>query len=858
MASPKRKLQLDIDTQSVRLFTPDTASSTASPSPQSKRSRLDSGRLKLVALGAEMSCKGRPKGKVRYTVTGELEHLLESERIWVPAMYHNDIRAGLIKEAAVYGQYDHPRIRGKGATDETAYLPAHKTWGPAEKDWPEPLLQSGSERKPESIPAEEIPFWYRDGCVLLDDDNDPMRFLPDTIPATCSSEMEDWELQAICFSDPRIVLADVRGRMPKTITQADGSEKPLFKLNAISMKMTRFRTRVGLSPQRNASNSPKKFQAHEEARQIQKPTWGRRKNKRLPDSSGGSEDNSDMTGSPTKKARRPRLKSISTISDDYFPKLTRSESSALADYIGEHGTLNNSAALETPSPQDLLGSPVRFPGAAVGLGLDFQMFPDVGVTKTKGHNTNFIHTPRDTPKLGHSAANPFGLDDPFYDGFLQQSANISPKSVIQRKARPDTGGDIFMPEESVADIGFAQNETISNDLTEFLATLSPIVGDGIDAMYSDEQILALENESLSTDAASAVEQTGGISNELAEFLAKLDAQTGYNNDGASKHAMEQTSPTEQTGTAPLLTKTASADVRFEQNGGISADVAEFLAQLDAAAGYNSNGVREPAGEQTSPLKQTEDLALFTAPASANTAIFQDETNVDFLAQLDASRPNIIGHRFDGTPIYETELTSSLAPTENATLSTNPASKTTSISQSFPLGFTEVSPESDTVTTAHSKPASQESTSASSVSPLCNENDLIPSWDEGLPFFEPLENLIARGVTSFGNRSTNIQKLEPVEVAAMATVSSQASLDLDEAQLAALADLPDIIGIDQYGAAIWADGFRFEPVETVSFDAAEPNAQIHEPLEPQYSLTINDFTIDDDGNVWVRGTDDARY
>ncbi|MCJ1243998.1 hypothetical protein MMC30_001195 [Trapelia coarctata] len=846
-----------------------------------------------------MSCKGRPKGQVRYTANGSIEHLLEYERKWVPAVYHNDIRAELIGEAAIYGQYGYPRNRGRGPTDETSFLPAHKTWGPAQKDWPAAMFHAGSERNPEPVGPKAIPLWYRGGRLLLDDDNDPLRFLPHTIPATCSSEMESWELQAIYNSDPRIVLADIRARMPKTITQADGSEKPLFKLNAISMRMTRFRIRAGLSPSSSTQNSPKRFerfqfQGHEEARQTYEPKSGRRKNKRLVENTAGSDQSSATTGSPTKRARKPRLQSVSTVSDNLFPKLTRSESSASADYNGDHETSTQVAAFGALNPQDLFGSHVPHPNTTVGLGLEFQMFSDAETAKTRGYSSDFVQ----------------GIqEDPFYNSFLRENANTRPKPVQQQRAKRNTG-DIFMPDGSVAYTGFAQNGTISLDLTDFIATLSPIVGYGSNglAMNSGEQTSPLEqtdNAALSTGAASAVResgQNGGISEDFAEFLARLDASTGYqsdgvsthagqhtsttgqtantalltdatsadkelepngdmseyeaeflatlvayNSNGASKHAGEQTSLTEQTGTSPRLTEPSSTDLEFEQSGGISTDVAEFLARFGAENGYNSEEVAKEAAEQTSPLKQTENLDLFTGVSPADTAFVQDESPSDFLAELVARCPAIIGYRLDGTPIYQNELTSSLAQSGDAKSTTATALTAPVIDQPSPFKPTKVLSESDTVTATHRNSASQESTSASSATSLCNRNDLIPSWQEDLYFFEPLDNLIARGFSGVENggsteeQSPNMQNSEAVEVASTLTTPTQTIPALDEDELAALAELPDIIGFDQHGAAIWADGFRFP----------EPNAQSNEPQEPQYFLTLDDFAFDDEGNLIPR-------
>ena len=892
MGSPKQIFQLKLDTRSACVLTPDTASSTESPSPQSKSLWFGSSpaeetgvntntgasdlrfaakrpkrTLKHMASGAEMSSKGRPKGCVRYTVDRGLEHFLEYERIWIPAVYHNDIRAELIEEAARYGHYDHPRHRGRGATDETSFLPAHKTWGPAQEDWPEALCQPGLERKPEPMGAETIPMWFRDGRVVLDDDDDPLRFLPDLIPATCSSEMENWELQAIYYSDPRIMIADIRGRMPKTITQADGSEKPLFKPNAISMRMTRFRTKAGLSPQKNTQNWSRRSEAlhpQDMVRQILEPNSCRHRNKRLAENTCGSEESSYIIGSPTKRARRPPLQSQSAVSDDMLSKLTRSDSSTSADYSTGYGTPTDTAGAEILSPHDLKELPVRYPRNTVGLGLDFRTLSGAEMTKiTKAYNTKFMQTPDGTPILGHGDGENFYQDDPFYDNTLQKKVNISPKPILQQK-RSLVTGDVSMPEEFVTDTEFAQNGTIFEDLTEFLATLSPSVGDGRDgqAMYPAEPTSPLQQKeslALPTEATFAERHSeGAILDEFTEFLAKLDAEAGLTNNGIFSHA-------EPTGNSPLLTNTTSANKEFEQNEAISDDVAKFLASLDTGNSYYSQGVSPHVVQQTSPAgqtkkspqsikiapaNQTRESTLFAAPDPVDQSFLQDEDTADFLAELNARCPAIIGHRLDGTPIYENELASSFTQTGNTTFSRGTASTPKAIDQVFHFGSTGVSPESDIATPSPTNPTSQGSTTASSTSTLCNGNDLSPSSDEDLAFFEPLESLIARGLEAVQHeRGTEVQSTigqhpEQVEVASKATVPDEAGPVPEEDQVAGWAGLPEIIGIDQYGGAIWADGFRFKPEETY------PNGQSQQPLEPQYSLTIDNFAIDDNGNLWV--------
>ena len=83
------------------------------------------------------------------------------------------------------------------------------------------------------------------------------------LPDTCSSEIESWLLVAICHSDYRIKLADIRARMPKTRTK-NGMAVPLYGLNNISMKMSRFRKQAAIGPRTERAGSKELKAAYQE------------------------------------------------------------------------------------------------------------------------------------------------------------------------------------------------------------------------------------------------------------------------------------------------------------------------------------------------------------------------------------------------------------------------------------------------------------------------------------------------------------------------------------------------------------------------------------------------------------------
>ncbi|MCJ1380677.1 hypothetical protein MMC17_003785 [Xylographa soralifera] len=223
--------------ESSAMSTPTTLATPVSSKRQVKRATV------LTATG-DIGSNDKAKGLVRIH-GGSLQHFLKSSEEWVPAVYHNDIREELIVESEAFGDYDHPRAKGLGEYDVTSFLPAQKTWGTARQDWPDVLFQivpgKGTYRT-----ARNVKPWYRDGKVLLDQDNNPVNdFIK--IPATLSAELEGQHMEAMCRLDSRIKQADFRARMPHMIIIKAG--KPaiqLFTLNTISMRMSRFRDQAAL------------------------------------------------------------------------------------------------------------------------------------------------------------------------------------------------------------------------------------------------------------------------------------------------------------------------------------------------------------------------------------------------------------------------------------------------------------------------------------------------------------------------------------------------------------------------------------------------------------------------------------
>lgn len=181
-----------------------------------------------------------------------------------PAVYHNDIRPKLLEVASRSGQdtYDHPRQRGRGMFDETAFHEAHRHWGPNRQDWPKITDDILNRLEREDYPTQnyDVGVMIDEGRIVLDADNHPVKDYRD-IPLTLSSEVEGWLLEAMWRLDSRIERMDWRARMPKQIQKPDGQLHELYGLSAISNRSTRFRKAAGLVSwnERSGSKTINKF-----------------------------------------------------------------------------------------------------------------------------------------------------------------------------------------------------------------------------------------------------------------------------------------------------------------------------------------------------------------------------------------------------------------------------------------------------------------------------------------------------------------------------------------------------------------------------------------------------------------------
>ncbi|MCJ1244001.1 hypothetical protein MMC30_001198 [Trapelia coarctata] len=229
----------------------DTTITNPAPTPTPNPPILSARAQRRAKVTGEIGSDDKPKGLVRYGLDGTLEHSADDSKTWVAAIYHNNLRAELIQEAAKGGKYDHKRNEGEGATDVTSFLASQKSWGPERKSWPDVLFQI-EVVKDKNLPK-TVPVWRRNERLVIDHDNHPMRDFSSLLPATLSSEAEGWLMEAFIRSDRRVQMKDLRGRMPKDIVIADKSgtgnsqlTKPLFTMRTITQRTLRFRGQAGL------------------------------------------------------------------------------------------------------------------------------------------------------------------------------------------------------------------------------------------------------------------------------------------------------------------------------------------------------------------------------------------------------------------------------------------------------------------------------------------------------------------------------------------------------------------------------------------------------------------------------------
>lgn len=214
------------NTQATKKTTAPTIKKTA-PTKKSK-----AGKNKTTALTADAD--GSFNGKTRM-INEFLEY--RSADGWIPAVYHNDIRAHLIAEGP-QGDYDIPRSRGKEDTNVTSFHPAYETNGPDRDNRHSVLFRYRKDAYP--VPSYKPETWmWRDHIVLDLDDNPVRKWLE--LPEVLSTEYDGYDMETVRRLNLRITWPDIRARMPFTVIEGTNQKKsPLT--NTLSMRAGRWRT----------------------------------------------------------------------------------------------------------------------------------------------------------------------------------------------------------------------------------------------------------------------------------------------------------------------------------------------------------------------------------------------------------------------------------------------------------------------------------------------------------------------------------------------------------------------------------------------------------------------------------------
>ncbi|KAI4237969.1 MAG: hypothetical protein LQ349_001430 [Xanthoria aureola] len=193
---------------------------------------------RLAADSIEIGLIRMPKAKVKQ-MNGKL-HVELSPRNWVPAVYHNDIRAELVAQAPPQ-LYDHqPAAGSQGQLDVTTYYEAHRAWGFKIRSHRPDVCFEWLGRESSII---ENPGYMRHGDLIVLDPftNLPIQDLP--MPSCISSRVEGGRMEAMVRLHGHEVITKVaiRARMPVVEGKNTSS-----LLGILATRMERFRDEAGL------------------------------------------------------------------------------------------------------------------------------------------------------------------------------------------------------------------------------------------------------------------------------------------------------------------------------------------------------------------------------------------------------------------------------------------------------------------------------------------------------------------------------------------------------------------------------------------------------------------------------------
>ena len=224
------------------------ASSPASEEPDSEQSARGQKRAGLQEPGLNDKERGTVQER-----NGQLYCMHPVDQNWVPAVFHNAIRAELIAAASTRGSYSVERAKGALDNDETSYLESQRDWSGERQHWTRIRhnVLNRHERNGwrDDYHGQRAQVWiHTDGRMVIDHDRNPMYRHPD-LPDTLSSAIEGWYLEAVMRLDNRILRETIRARLPdvrRPPKSRTSESEGMYALSAISNKRLRFRNDEGL------------------------------------------------------------------------------------------------------------------------------------------------------------------------------------------------------------------------------------------------------------------------------------------------------------------------------------------------------------------------------------------------------------------------------------------------------------------------------------------------------------------------------------------------------------------------------------------------------------------------------------
>ncbi|KAL8703653.1 MAG: hypothetical protein Q9201_003165 [Fulgogasparrea decipioides] len=195
----------------------------------------------LASRGISVNDEGLRKGTVRNQGNG-LEFFQDG--VWIPAVWHEDIRWVLLEYTDDQGSYDEEPERGADCYDRTAFNREQKAWRLNDREQrPDVLFQFSED--PENDPDYTPLTWYLGDRIVLSMDARPLKKWLE-LPLTISGQCEGLRMEAWRRLNPNIGMNDIKGRMPRTTRRVRSRKIRVVKASALANRCAKDRYRLGI------------------------------------------------------------------------------------------------------------------------------------------------------------------------------------------------------------------------------------------------------------------------------------------------------------------------------------------------------------------------------------------------------------------------------------------------------------------------------------------------------------------------------------------------------------------------------------------------------------------------------------